>query len=109
MKIIEILILIINIFSSFQDKLPSYLYQTEKYPKIRCTVDKIQSEDKINELTEKQKKNMPEKRYLQNDNFEPIRIYISPNKINTIISALSDELLEKVFDYLNNTISYIQN
>ena len=105
MKIIEILLLIINFYFSFQSPKLN-LNRTYKIPKIICSVDKIKSIVKPHELTDEQIKNISKKRNLD-DNYDTIRIYLSTKRINSQIAAFGDQL-NKIYIYLNSTIDYIK-
>ena len=112
MKKIEFFLLLINIFLAFQNsEINSNLNKTNQFKKIKCTVDKIkkQSKSQIYELNEEQKKNVTLKRNLQGSNqFEEIRIYLSTDKISSQIASFGEDLLNEIFDYLNDINEYIK-
>ena len=109
MKKFHFFLLIINIFLSFQNSdINSNLNKTNKFPKIKCTVDQIKYKSQIYELTEEQKKNVTNKRKLQEDDqFEEIRIYLSTFKISSQLQEFDDGLIDEVLDYFNNVNKYI--
>ena len=114
MKVFTIYLLIISFSISFQ-KSNDIINgnSTNKFPKFTCSVDKIKSRAKRVKLNENQNQNMTKSRKLDtNDEYEPIRIYISKvkmeNYINIIARSFERPLYNKMFEYLNNVISYIK-
>ena len=114
MRKLSIFLLIISFFYSIQQSQSNIKTNTtNKFPKIYCSIDKVKYRAKRIKLDKYESKNIINQRQLQTgeDEYQPIRIYLSTVKIEAYISLQKksdQELYNKVFDYLNDIISYIR-
>ena len=112
MKTIKFFLLLITFFLTFQNsKSFKSLNITNKNIKITCTVDKIKSNPQKYELSEEQKKQINNRRKLDDEEFQPIRIYLSTgnilNQASAFVSSEEDQkLLDDIIQYFYNTIEY---
>ena len=106
---IRLFLLLINFYLTFQNtKFNSNLNTTNKKSKITCSVDKIKfNPKKIPSITKKGTKEKIKERKLDNDDeFQPIRIYLSTSSLeNQLDTILPEE--KDILEYLNNAKEYI--
>ena len=106
---IRLLLLLINFYLSFQNsKFNSSLNTTYKNSKVICSVDKNNFNPKKYHLQkEKKHKNKINKRKLDNEEFQPIRIYLSTSSLSNQLSILLPQYRSEFLEYLNNVKVYI--
>ena len=115
MKNIKIFLLLINLFITLQNSISnSSLNDNKTKPKRICWTDKIKSKKSLKFYSpEEEPKYGKEKRNLQSEDFQPIRIYQSLTTLNAQIDLFGrsnneyKELLKEIIQHLNNTIEYI--
>ena len=82
--------------------------------KIVCAADKYVPKFELNKLNKTSKENTTKRKISSEDDYKSIRIYLSLDNIRKRIEGISAftefniELLNKIFLYLNNTISYVE-
>ena len=83
--------------------------------KIVCAADKYSSKIELNKLNKASKEYSTKRKTSSENDYKSIRIYLSLDNIKARIEGISAfpddfniELLNKIFLYLNNTISYIE-